>query len=122
MPLVNVYGASRYEEVMKNTWGHLAPTPRQTYTGYIIFSVSPNGDHNLLDFDFNGLDGNPWTLEHVSEWWSEETEGPEFKSSGTLAIWRWDGTYMVQKNEVPRFRGRSRRMSLVPAPADEVKP
>lgn len=119
--LIDVYGERKREKVMRDTWGHLAPVPRRFYDGYVIFSVSPNGDHNLLYFDFEGLDGNPWTLEHVSEWWIGETERSEFATSDHLAIWRWTGAYMVQKNGHPRFKGDHCRMSLVPAAIAKVE-
>lgn len=111
----DVYADRKRIEVMRETWGHLAPVPRRVYAGFVIFSVSPNGDHNLLDFDFGGLDGNPWTFEHVSDWWSNETNRPVFTPSNELVLWRWSSTYMVQKNEVPRFKGRHIRMMLIAA-------
>lgn len=111
--LVDVFAARKEQEVMRDTWGHLEPVPRHSYPGFIVFCVTPMGDHLLLDYDFDGLDGNPWTLEHVTDWWSDETRSTAYEPSEAVKVWRWDGRYLVQKNGAPRFSGKIAPMRLV---------
>jgi len=112
MTFVDVYSSRKQEEVLQDTWGHLAAEPRKSYPGFILFSASPNGDHNLLDFDFKGLDGNPWTLDHVSEWWSCETNKDAYSVGDTVRFWRWEGTYTSLKNGNARLSGKAVEMFL----------
>lgn len=114
MPMIDVLHESKKEKIMRDTWGHLAATPRESYRGFVLFSVSPNGDHNLLDFDFSGLDGNPWTLDHVSAWWSRESSKSRYSADGEVRFWRWEGTYTALKNGSARLSGKAVEMLLTP--------
>jgi hypothetical protein len=114
MSILDVYQGRKQERVMRETWGHLAPVPRQVYRGFVLFSVSPNGDNNLLDFNFVGLDGNPWTFEHVSAWWCNETENSRYRTSNQTRFWRWEGTYTALKNGRARLSGKTVEMQLSP--------
>lgn len=112
MTIVDVYTERKSKQVVSETWGHLAPVPRTAYSGFILFCLTPTGDSLLLDFDFDGLDGNPWTLEHVSDWWGAETYA--YEPAKKTAFWRWDGTYTVLKNGSAKFEGRIVELSLTP--------
>lgn len=112
MGIVDAYAERKYRAVMQDTWGHLAPQTGTTYKGFVLFAHDGFSAHLLLDFDFAGLDGNPWTMEHVSDWWSNETKKPAYRAD-IVAFWRWEGTYRVFKNERYQFsKGQIETLSL----------
>lgn len=115
MPLIDVTGAGKVERIMRDTWGHLAPVPRHTYRGFILFGYSAFGDVLMLDYDFEGLDGNPWTHDTVSEFIDRQLDLRRFPKrfrSGELTVYRWTGTYTVAKNGAPRFSGKVRPQKI----------
>ena len=60
----------RYKtEVMKQTWGHLAPKRNRTYKGHMVFVVGCFGSDHLnptaIECEFEGLDSSPWFFDHL---------------------------------------------------------
>lgn len=97
---------ARYrQEVLANTWGHLAPKRGLTYPGRVVFTfgVFDSGELNptVIACDFEGLDDSPWFYEHLNDWLDQFAPGEAGR------IYEWTGTF---KNY--RFRGRKPRQLL----------
>lgn len=67
-----------YWGAMDSIFGHLSPKPRKWYSGYILYSIGYT-DYNVLDYDFKGLDGNPWTAAALSEFLDQQFSDREEK-------------------------------------------
>lgn len=89
------------EIVKANTWGHLAPEPRRSYSGVILFATSEyGGDRMVIRTDFPGMNDNPWFFEDLHEWMF----GGEKLSEG--CVFEWRGTYTKRKNGSYHFKGK----------------
>ena len=89
----DVYAERKYQEVMKDTWGHLAPEPRKKYYGTILIAACDNGDTVIIREKFPELDGSPWQAEDFSDWLCRL---PIDLADG---IYQFDGWYMKYKND-----------------------
>lgn len=99
MTIVNAYGDRRRQEVMEDTWGHLAPNPRRTYTGTITFAHACFGAGMVvIDYDFGDLPGSPWLMEDILDF-AFTLEAEEYR------IYVWQGTYRASKTSGVRFEG-----------------
>lgn len=85
--------------IARHTFGHLAPKPRQVYTGWIVFTYGSYGDYVVIDDGFDGLPDSPWFFEDMNEFICDKAERP-----GT--VYRFDGTYTKFKNGAYRFSGK----------------
>lgn len=86
MPTVDVYGERRHQEVMQETWGHLAPTPGEEYAGTVEFALGCFGDLAVISVYFADLPDSPWLYEDLHNWiWSTEPEEGK--------VYRFEGTY-----------------------------
>ena len=68
---------ARYkEQVMYDTWGHLAPRKSKTYKGRIVYAVGCFGSDNLnptaIVFDFPELDSSPWFFDRMAEFLADQ--------------------------------------------------
>lgn len=93
------------EEVMVDTWGHLAPKldGRKRYEGQMIFLWSPYGDVVLFDANFKGLEDSPWLYNDMMDFvHSHVKEGKILKFIGTYQKFK-DGGYQFHGNikEIP---------------------
>ena len=93
MPWIDAFApvqALYRSEVMKATWGHLAPRKNKTYRGRIVFALGcyDSGELNPtpLACDFKGLDDSPWFYDAVIEF---------LQSLGGEAgdVFRWEGAF-----------------------------
>ena len=104
MPFFDALTEGKVERVYRDTWGHLAPESGRFYAGSAMLCRTPMGDLLLLDYDFEELDGNPWTHEHVANWWPTVMRRLEGRGPDTeVCLWRWEGTYKMLKNGTARF-------------------
>jgi hypothetical protein len=102
------------EEVMRATWGHLAPKKGKIYRGYMTFAIGCYDHDDLnptpLKVQFRGLDDSPWIYEAIHERLSRWHLGfgrrrrrqPRFAVGG---VYRFDGC--IQNY---RFYGKIRRI------------
>jgi hypothetical protein len=94
------------QEVLADTWGHLAPKKNLTYTGRIVFAfgVYDSGELNPVilasDFDHD-LDGGPWFYDAVHEFLGDFTPGEPGR------VYEWRGTFRNY-----RFKGRKPSLLL----------
>jgi hypothetical protein len=91
-------------QVLKATWGHLAPRKNKTYRGSVVFALGcfDNGHLNPtpLTCEFEGLDDSPWFYEALIEF-LQTLGGDEG------GVYRWDGTFLNYE-----FRGAVERCAL----------
>lgn len=90
---VDVHGpieARYHAQVMKMTWGHLAPRKNKTYRGHIVFAVGCFGDDHLnptmLSAEFKGLDDSPWFFDAMRDFIEAHKGAPG-------NVYRFDGTF-----------------------------
>lgn len=88
------------EDVIQNTWGHLAPKVHIKYYGYIIVATSVFRYTYLLDYDFKNLSGGPWLAEDVGDFMFNSNFTHDVSS-----IYRFDGWYKKFKNGNYQFGG-----------------
>lgn len=87
--------ARYHAQVLKETWGHLAPIKNRKYKGHIIWALGCFGSEHLnptvLQYDLKGVDGNdlessPWFFDAMIDFLQEQS-----RAEGTL--WRFDGFF-----------------------------
>ncbi len=91
------------QEVLRDTWGHLAPTKGREYPGRIVFSfgVFDSGDLNpvVLVCDFGDLDSSPWFYDALQGFLDRYTPGEAGR------VYEWTGTFRNY-----RFKGSRPRL------------
>lgn len=97
---VEVIGGPRREEIMQDTWGHLAPSPRKLYQGSIVMAHGDYGDLVILRVDFPDLPDSPWFYEDLREFVGHQMFEVE---AGT--VHRFVGTYRYTKRMGGIFAG-----------------
>lgn len=108
--------AAHKNRVMCETWGHLAPVPRNSYRGSIVFAHGEYGDLVPLRTDFPSLPDSPCFFSDLMELISSAKTEPG-------RIYEFEGTYTRRKNGSHHFKGRTvermpphiRRASAVPS-------
>ncbi|QIG69186.1 hypothetical protein EVB78_152 [Rhizobium phage RHph_N1_15] len=103
------------EAVYQDTWGHLAPKVREPYTGFILWTHTIHGDILPIDWAFKTtageeLPGSPWFATDLSDHLCREFDRGCKHDGG---IWRWEGTFIRNKNGTSKFSGRSRPQRCV---------
>ncbi len=100
------------EDVMRATWGHLAPEKHRSYHGFIVFAIGcyDSGELNPtpLSVEFKDLDDSPWFYDALHEMLGKYQIGfrkrKRFKVGG---VYRWDGQVCNYK-----FKGKFRRLEV----------
>ena len=100
--IVDAYGERKYQEVMQDTWGHLAPEPGTKYEGYLTFAHSDYSSQGsiIIEARFEGLDDSPWFFQDLNDYIADKT-----KDEKGGAVFRFDGTYKRFKNGRCQFSG-----------------
>ncbi len=96
-------------QVLRDTWGHLAPQPRQKHTCFIEFCQDAYGQNRVIRYNFAGLQDSPWLYEHIFGLVSSKMRK---RASGT--IHRFSGTFPIMNNGKPVFIGKCVEMALSP--------
>ena len=86
-------------QVLANTWGHLAPKPQNKYEGYILFTLGAYGDITVIDCEFKDLDDSPWFYDHMYDFVCNN-------SQERASTYLFEGTYTMFKNGKCRFSGK----------------
>lgn len=130
MPIIDAYGERKYQQVQRETWGHLAPEPGQTYRGAVMFAHAAfGGDTAFLSIDFTLPDGtplndNPWSYEDITnyiiDWICDQASGyrdhrpipaaERFDVEGR--VFSFTGSYTRFKNNNYRIIGKFRQLTL----------
>lgn len=107
-----VIGGPTREEVLADTWGHLAPQAGHAYTGSIVFALGSWGDIVPVSMDFVDLDSSPWFFDDLTAFIEQESGA---RPDG--AVYRWTGTYRRFKNGRCRFIGKTSTVVAAPPAA-----
>lgn len=107
---------ARYrDQIMEETWGHLAPEKGRKYPGHIIFAIGCYGDDPLnptvLQVNFDGLDDSPWFFESLTRFLSDsQVRGEDRERFKVGGVYRFEGSF---RNYT--FRGRFTRVMAADA-------
>lgn len=93
--------AAQRAQVMRETWGHLAPVPRRRYVGYILFAHGAYGDIVPIRANFHGLSDSPWFFSAMMDFLASRKTAPG-------RVYRFEGIFMAYKNGKSRFFGKTR--------------
>lgn len=85
-------------QVTRQTFGHLAPSPRKKYKGSLIFTQSEFGELVPIRVSFEGLPDSPWLHQHLLSFVEERATEPG-------KVYKFEGSYMVFLNGNPSFKG-----------------
>jgi hypothetical protein len=86
------------QQVLKETWGHLAPKKNRKYKGFIVFAIGCFGSDHLnptvLSCELKDLESSPWFYEALCEWLSDQQECDDEKSAFKIGnVYRFDGFF-----------------------------
>jgi hypothetical protein len=105
------------EAILQDTWGHLAPKPKDIYQGFIIIAKSTFSGHGTIPLEFelrNGagelLQSSPWFYEDLNEFCYTATK--DKPTPDDWGLWKWEGTYERLKNGKTRWRGKARPLRI----------
>lgn len=104
-------------QIMWHTWGHLHPSAK-AHPGWMIFIHGTHGDTSIVDWKFKGVEGNPWTFDHMNEYIEWATSGGRWKGDTRrrpamrVGVYRFTGDYVRLKNGNGRFRGVLERIHI----------
>lgn len=93
-----------FNQVTRETFGHLAPVHRKIYRGEVVFAnadIAGEGQP-IIRTDFPGLDASPWFYQDLTNHFGELAS--KKLKPGTIA--KWTGTYVLFKNGNCRFSGK----------------
>jgi hypothetical protein len=105
-------------QVLAETWGHLAPKAKTTYPGYIVLTHACCGDIVLIDYDFVGLDSSPWLYDDLNDFaahlsmesYDRDVHERIPRTIERGQVFRFDGTYRKFKNGDYRLCGKLRKV------------
>lgn len=100
--------------VIGSTWGHLAPKPRNTYSGEILFAHAEYGDITVIRSTID-VDDSPWFFEDIHDFIAGRRKDNESYVRRTKiqpgAVYRFTGTYTKFKNGNFRFSGKIKKVA-----------
>lgn len=102
--ITDAYAIRKQQEVMQDTWGHLAPKKGRSYKGWMIWAYGGYGDIILLDADFKKLSDSPWLYEQMQEYISENLNGE--------GIYKWEGQVSKIDEGCYCFGGEIKRIDI----------
>lgn len=100
MTLYDGYGERKRQDVLFDTWGHLAPEPGRKYEGWILATYTAFGDVVIIDWNFDDLLGSPWQAEDFDAF-MHQTLG---RTCNTVGVYVYHGWYKKFKNDGWRFK------------------
>ena len=95
--IVDAFADRKRRDVLRETWGHLAPKPNRPYQGWMIFAHTAHGDCLPIDYDFQRLDSSPWLFEAIMDFINEHTDEE--------GIYRWEGIFKMDRQGNCTWRG-----------------
>ena len=101
--IIDAYAERKKQEVMQDTWGHLAPEPGRSYKGRMLYAHGAYGDMVLLDAEFEDLNDSPWLWKAMQDFIGEDE---------TCGLYIWKGHFKLFHNGKYRFKGKMERLSF----------
>jgi len=87
------------QQVLAETWGHLAPRKNKKYKGRIVIAVGCYGNDHLnptvLIAEFEDLDDSPWFFDALQEFIQDGIQfdsGQVIEWKGSFRNYRFEGT------------------------------
>lgn len=102
--IVDVYAERKRQQVMQDTWGHLAPQRGKSYKGIMVYAHGGYGDIVLLDATFENLSSSPWLFEAMQEYIGENC-----KDEG---VYKWEGCFEKLDDGCYCFDGEIKRLDF----------
>ena len=79
--------------VMTNTWGHLYPEPKTTYTGSITFAIaSYGGSMSIINSHWDNLEDSPMLYDTMLDVFNQ------VQPLGSYGVWKWKGKLHCYSN------------------------
>jgi hypothetical protein len=103
------YNARVKDQVMRETWGHLAPNHRQIYEGFILFTHTAWNKIEPIEFEFKNLEMSPWLFEQMNEFISKKEL---LKNDGSFGVFIFTGKYQLYNNGNYRFSGKIKKVKI----------
>jgi hypothetical protein len=91
------YEAHYKEEVMRQTWGHLAPKRNKRYKGRVVFAVGCFSSDYLnptpIVCEFKDLESSPWFYSALNEYLQslKVEEGKVYEFTGKFCNYKFEG-------------------------------
>lgn len=102
--ITDVYAERKKQQVMQETWGHLAPKKGRSYKGYMIWAYGGWGDIVLLDAGFRNLSNSPWLFEAMQEYIGENINAE--------GVYKWEGCFEQLDDKCYCFGGEIKRLDF----------
>jgi hypothetical protein len=89
--------ARQRQEVLRETWGHLAPIRNKTYKGRIVWATGCLGSDDLnpvcLAFELGDLDSSPWFYDVLQDFMQDNPgdAGCVYEFIGTFRNYKFKG-------------------------------
>ena len=83
--IIDAYAERKEQQVLQDTWGHLAPKKGKSYKGTMIYAHGVYGDIVLLYATFEKLNSSPWLFEAMQEYLGGHCEDE--------GIYKWEGCF-----------------------------
>ena len=106
------------DQVLQETWSHLAPKARVLYQGHILIAKSTFSGEGVvvLDYTFTDpegqeLESSPWFYHDICDF--AHNQVAHRRDAGGWGVWRWEGSFERLKNGKSRWRGKTRPQRLV---------
>jgi hypothetical protein len=99
------------QSVLQETWGHLAPKPKTTYKGFIIFCLGAWGDIVPIESQFEDLDSSPWFYDDLKKFIRDYCIEMK-KKECYFGVFKFVGTYRKFKSGSSRFSGKITQINL----------
>jgi hypothetical protein len=99
--------------IIAMTWGHLAPKPKQAYSGWFLFTEAAYGGAiEIIESEFKDLHDSPWLYDDMSDYavkFVEQFFNTEIDSSG---LYIFEGFYIKSKNGNYKFSGETKKIDI----------
>jgi hypothetical protein len=92
-----------YNEVMRDTWGHLHAKPKTVHKGTILFTQAENGTYIVIRSDFPTMDGGPWEYEAMDDYVADRA-----REAGV--VYRFEGECRISLKGNYRFVGKAKKV------------
>ena len=102
----DAYGERKKNEVIEDTWGHLAPVKDQVYGGYILYTIGCYGDITCIQNHFRDLPDSPWFFDDLHSYMGT-VEGLCGEERGMIFLFL--GSYCRDRDQ--KFIGVTQKMT-----------
>jgi len=106
MTLYDAFGERKRRDVLKETWGHLAPELGRKYTGWILVAHDCYGGWTILDWEFENVPSSPWIAEDIDDFTFGWFDLMDVDDDFPVGVYRYEGWYKKFKNGGYQFQAK----------------